>query len=66
MAKYKSKADKAFDLRLGTALKKRDWGYVEELFLQYGGYLVLTAEEPESSELAAPEGGPDPVAVSAD
>jgi len=41
MAKFKSKAEQAFETKFAAALEARDFPALEKLFHQYGCYLEL-------------------------
>ena len=41
MARYKSKAEKAFEVKVEAALEARDWTTLETVYHQYGCYLEL-------------------------
>lgn len=41
MAKFRSKAETNFEVKLKKAVSDRDWSRVEALFNAYGSYLVL-------------------------
>ena len=56
MAKFSTKAERAFDEKSKAALAERDWDRVAELYLQLGTYLELVEPEPELEE--AEEGVP--------
>lgn len=41
MAKFKSKAEIAFEIKSSQALAKRDWVFLETVYHQFGCYLQL-------------------------